>query len=66
MLNKQKNAHMDLWKNYITDGLPLHCSAQELEQFINNFGKPHSICRQCPSEHDLDSIIDHRKRVEYK
>jgi len=57
---------MDLWKNYITNGLSSDCSEQELEQFINNFGKPHSICRQCPSENDLESVIDHRKNVEYK
>jgi hypothetical protein len=66
MLEKQKNTHMDLWKNYITNGLSSDCSDHELEQFINNFGKPHSICRQCPSENDLESIIDHRKNVEYK
>jgi hypothetical protein len=66
MLEKQKNTHMDLWKNYITNGIASDCSEQQLEQFIDNFGKPHAICRQCPSEGDLESIIDHRKNVEYK
>ena len=32
-------------------------------RYLNNFGKPHSICRQCPSQKDKDSLIDHRINV---
>ena len=66
MLQRQGNSNLDIWKPYITNGITPTCSDQELKQFIDNFGLPHSICRQCPSENDLESIIDHTKNVEYK
>lgn len=66
MLRRQENPNLDLWKPYITNGISPDCSEQELKKFIDNFGLPHSICRQCPSEKDLESIIDHKRNVEYK
>lgn len=54
------------WEPYIDSGLGPDCSDHELTQFINNFGKPHGMCRQCPSAADTDSIINHTNTVTFK
>jgi organic radical activating enzyme len=55
-----------LWQPYLTKGLDSDCSDRELDKFINNFGKPHAICRQCPSSKDHMSMLDHTKTVKFK
>jgi organic radical activating enzyme len=37
------------WLPYIDPGIDSNCSDQEIDEFINNFGKPHSRCGQCPT-----------------
>jgi len=54
------------WAPYLSQGIDTDCSDSDLEQFVNNFGKPHKLCAQCPSEKDTDSIIDHRRTVTIK
>jgi len=56
----------DKWNPYIIDGIDVNCNEKELENFVNNFGKPHKLCSQCPSKKDIDSIIDHKKNVKFK
>jgi len=53
------------WVPYASEYSPLRVSstAEEINQFIENFGKPARICQMCPSAADLDSIIDHTLNV---
>lgn len=46
------------WSPYIVPGLDSNCSDDDLREFINNFGKPHSQCGQCPSSQPK-SVISH-------
>lgn len=66
ILKRHGNPNNSQWINYITNGVAPDCSDTELMQFIANFGKPHSLCRQCPSKHDVDSIVDHKTTVRFK
>lgn len=54
------------WQPYINTGLSSDCGQSQLEKFVNNFGKPHKVCRQCPSSKDRSSLIDHQNLVEFK
>jgi len=56
----------DLWDSYIDPGLSVDSTDSELIAFANNFGKPHSMCAQCPSSKDVDSLIDHKTTVTFK
>ena len=50
------------WDQYIVPGLEPTCSDSDLIEFVNNFGRPHAQCGQCPS-HDADYTIDHLTNV---
>jgi organic radical activating enzyme len=54
------------WEPYLNTGLDLSCSDLELSKFVNNFGKPHAMCKQCPTADDASSLIDHTKTVTFK
>lgn len=43
-----------------------HNPGDNMQAFADNFGKPHSICRICPSAKDKDNFIDHYKNVDIK
>jgi hypothetical protein len=49
-LKRFNNPNWDSWKHYVVDGITATCSNELLNQFIENFGNPHSICGQCPVE----------------
>jgi len=66
LLYRHNRPNWDQWQPYITQGLDPTCSASEIEQFVNNFGKPHMLCRQCPSSKDLVSLVDHGRTVVVK
>lgn len=66
LLKRFGNPNKSQWEPYLVSGLGVDSSDQEIEQFVNNFGKPHSICRQCPTLEDLDSFVDHRATVRFK
>jgi hypothetical protein len=66
LLNRMKDPNIDLWTPYLQTGLTTDCQSQELDRFVANFGKSHSVCRQCPTEKDLDSILDHATTVVFK
>ena len=52
------------WDPYASyQGIGLDSSDAEIKTFVNNFGKPHGICRMCPSKKDTQSVIDHRSNV---
>jgi len=54
------------WQPYINKGLSIDCSDDDLQKWIDNFGKPNPVCRQCPTIKDKHSIIDHRQNVIFK
>jgi uncharacterized Fe-S cluster-containing radical SAM superfamily protein len=64
-LSKVAPGNLDKWESYIVPGLSKDCTDTELSNFINNFGKPHAQCGQCP-EKNSDSTIDHYKFVQLK
>lgn len=66
LLDRMQRPNYDQWLPFLTPGLDPGCSREELENFLNNFGKPHQLCRQCPSESDRDSLLDHSTTVKFK
>ena len=54
------------WRKYIPQGISASSSNQDINEFINNFGKPNSICAQCPTQKDTDQIISHLDTVTFK
>lgn len=63
ILERFGNPNKELWQRYVGTGLSPDCSDGQLRRFLNNFGKPHAICRQCPSKKDKESLIDHKTNV---
>jgi len=50
------------WDGYIFNGVDVHdCTADQLNNFVQNIGKPNKICAMCPSDDQSDSetYIDH-------
>ena len=56
----------EAWKPYLNTGLSVDCSDVELDNFVKNFGKPHAMCRQCPTDSDATSIVDHKDSIKFK
>jgi len=40
------------WQEFLNTGLPLDCSDEELQDYVNNYRKPHTICKMCPTSAD--------------
>jgi len=57
--------NIEQWTPYLVAGLSTDCTNTELSEFINNFGKPHAQCGQCPAT-QADSTVDHIKFVKLK
>jgi len=53
------------WTPYIVPGLTPDCSDSDLLEFIDNFGKPHVQCGQCPNTQP-GSVINHVNFVTLK
>lgn len=66
MLEKFNRPNWDMWQPYINQGLSIDSTDVTLSNFINNFGKPHGVCRQCPTKNDVESIVDHLSTVSFK
>ena len=65
-LAKVGNPNIEQWEKYILSGLSPNCSDNELQEFLENFGKPHTICGQCPTKADTKSILIHLENVSRK
>lgn len=65
-LARFNNPNIEQWQPYLLDGLDLTCSDSELDKFLNNFGKPHSMCQMCPTKQDSKSILLHLDHVSRK
>lgn len=56
----------DQWEPYLPTGLSIDSSDDQVNEFIDNFGKPSAICGQCPVEHSAGSKIIHLDTVTKK
>lgn len=65
-LSKFNNPNYSEWEPYLVPGLGPVCSETELQQFLNNFGKPESICKSCPTNADTQSTVIHLDNVSRK
>jgi hypothetical protein len=65
-LGRFGNPNLNMWAPFIDRGIDANCSDQNLQEFLNNFGKPADICSQCPTAKDVDSQIEHLTHVEFK
>jgi len=54
------------WEPFVTAGLEPDCNDAQLDEFLANFGRPHALCRQCPSSGDVSSVLDHISTVTFK
>jgi len=66
ILTRYNHPNYESWLPYLDNGLSIDCSDRSLEVFVNNFGKPHAKCQQCPSKKDLSSLVDHAHTVLFK
>jgi hypothetical protein len=66
MVERQGRPNWELWQPYMNKGLKPDCSESDLKSFVDNFGKPNAVCRQCPTKADLEAKMDHRKTVFFK
>jgi hypothetical protein len=48
-LDRHHRPNWDKWEPFIESGILPNSPSDLVSQFINNFGKPHSQCRQCPT-----------------
>lgn len=66
VLDRFQRPNAESWEPLLVPGLAADCADQDLKTFIGNFGKPHGVCRQCPTQQDLESRIDHLSNVSTK
>ena len=57
---------LEEWQDYLHDGIGIDSGKLAVEQFVANFGQPATICGQCPTADDLESVIVHADTVLYK
>lgn len=60
-LSKLDNPNLELWAPYVDPGIGPDSSYRDLAAFVDNFGRPHARCRQCPNEND--KTIDHSSMI---
>ena len=56
-------AWVNYFDNFINGSIGLDCTDIDVENFIENFGKAHLICQQCPTVLDSEAFIKHRIKV---
>ena len=66
ILGRVGNPNMEHWEPLLYNGLSHDCSDEDLDRFLKNFGKPHAMCKMCPSKDDLESKLIHLKNVSTK
>jgi hypothetical protein len=68
-LARYGSPNKDQWDQYFnnnTNGsVGLESSAEDIQQFADNFGQPHMICRQCPTSQD-DCYVPHSRLVKFR
>ena len=68
-LARHDNPNSEQWQSYFDNSLngsiDLNSDSAAVESFVTNFGQPHQICSQCPSQHH-DCYVEHRKLVQWR
>lgn len=62
-LEKVGKPNWESWQPYLNDGISPDCSDEDLQSFLNNFGKPHKVCGMCPSKFHTQSQLNHYEHV---
>lgn len=63
-LKKLNYPNLNDWVPYLTNGISVTDSDEIIKDFCENFGNPHQICGQCPS--NKDDSVDHYQTVTFK
>lgn len=63
-LTRFNNPNYAEWEQYITAGITPLCTDAELKTFVDNFGKPHATCGQCPSRNDHVARLVHYNNID--
>lgn len=66
IIKKHSRTSLEKWIDYHDPGISADCDSEQLQIFLNNFGKPNRICSQCPTKNNLDSRLDHHQTVTFK
>jgi organic radical activating enzyme len=64
-LMQQAPHNLEYWNKYIVPGLVPNCTDEQLQKFIDNFGKSHGQCGQCPTA-GQHCQIDHKSSIVIK
>jgi organic radical activating enzyme len=51
------------WAPYLGQYITPDSSDVEIQTFLNNYGRPHAVCRMCPTAKDTESVVLHYNRV---
>lgn len=54
------------WQPYLGNYITPSSTDDQIQQFLNNFGRPNAMCRMCPTAQDPESVILHYNHVETK
>jgi hypothetical protein len=65
-LDKFGNPNYNSWSPYLINGIEPTSSLESIKEFIDNFGKPHTMCSMCPSKHNKESVVEHYLTVQQK
>lgn len=57
VLERHGRPNWQQWQHYIDPGIGPNDSDAVVQAFVNNFGRPHAICAQCPA--DAGALIPH-------
>jgi organic radical activating enzyme len=60
-LIKVGSPNTEHWAPYLIDGISSDSPLSEIQRFIDNFGKPHGMCRMCPES--TEDFIPHQENV---
>ena len=63
LLDRFNRPNFEMWQPALGHG---HKPTDDMSAFANNFGKPHSVCKICPTNADTEQFIDHKMHVDRK
>ena len=63
VLERHDQPNWQEWESYLPQPLSVDSPHSDIVNFVENFGKPHSICGQCPEQSNHLGAIEHRMRV---
>ena len=66
IVNRFPTVDQTTWESYRDSGIDSDCDNERLIRFIDNVGRPHAMCGQCPSKHHGHSKLHHLSTVTIK